>query len=747
MEGFYQTILNIDTRYRNTGEVYKTIALIEPGIDVGTVMRAVTASSKLQTGFNAFMHSGVIPSELSSNSGVMPSKSLSNPGVIPSKLLSIHTPKVVQVKGTLALAPADLVQLCAQCRHGGSASSHNCPNCTVIISDRSDTTISVTDLGITRTRQQTDRIIDICLEWIKAETQIREDNPTQKRKEVPISVIEDIRREFAIKLEPSWYKGWDFDEHRQGFREAEHLFYYGIFREQLSWMTNDMDPAQQTQFIARIDSFQWADNMPSLSFDFNPSRGKKRWGTDVSMAMYKQLFIATLFALDGLILPQRYNHFAALWLWHLEILDQHNSVDDIPALQARGLTLIKEGAKLMPDVYDRPNGHGIIELIRRTLPALVYIRLVTSGNFERHHQLTKRTNPSRYFIRDAMKAFNVVDTLRLTLHGTRWGTHRQYILGHGLRTLRDPKRPNVPHKLILNITSVLTQPVPKPEQPNLYHYHGDWDPYSYEYLSTSNHARSDAPTPEILKAIHHQLIYLNETVDPDRCKWRYPTQLRKWFRDGDHRTLAVGHTVVGEWDTGESFAKVKQFIELRYSPAPKSAGRHKRARRLSTRTPTVNMAEPESSEWRIVFVHVHYYENIMSKNQCHPIRKTQLMTLTGGPDIEVFTSGHLTRQVLAVHACHHVTHAPDRPCCQRNHSQGSLQCVTKAICPHHNATQCTEHTCADRHTWIRRIEHNMDHTHFEIADERHGLYFDSPKELKYANINQSKSMHTGNNTQ
>ena len=96
-------------------------------------------------------------------------------------------------------------------------------------------------------------------------------------------------------------------------------------------------------FIARIDSFQWPDGMPSLAWDFNPKRTKKRWGTDVSMAMYKQLCIAAMFALDGLIDKRHYDHFVQLWLWHVTILDEHISIDDVPGLQQQGLRIISEG--------------------------------------------------------------------------------------------------------------------------------------------------------------------------------------------------------------------------------------------------------------------------------------------------------------------------------------------------------------------------------------------------------------------
>ena len=697
VEGFYQSILNIDSRFRNTGEVHKTLSLIEPGVDVGLVFRAVTASSKLSTGFNAFMS---------------------------------HQASVTRVKGTLALAPADLVQLSAQCRHGGSAATHNCPNCTTVIKDRLDTTLNITDHGITRTRKQTDKIVEICLKWIET------NKDTLHKGVVPNSVIKDIRREFGVgTLEPSWYEGWDFDEHRQGFREGEHLFYYGIFRQQLNWAHEWMNTEARRVFTARIDSFQWPDGMPSLSFDVNSDRKiSNRWGTDVSMAMYKQLFVATLFALDGVIPTKKYLHIAKLWLWHLKILDRHNSVDDIPELQKQGLAIMKEGISSMKTVYDRPNGHGVIELIQRTLPALVYIRLVTSGNYERHHQLTKRTNASRFFIQNAMKSFNVMDTLRLLLHGAKWGPRRQYMLGKGLRCLKDPKDPSVPHKLLLNITSVLPQPIPRPNKSDLYHYHSDWEPYGYTSIISSHHEVSKAPDPTLASAIFRVVAERGEVIEKpgSNIVWRYPTRLRKWFKHGDHRIIKIGHTVLCEWDSIKVFAKIHNFIELRHTTC--RFGNTIKKRRLSSQT--VPQTPKKKAEWRIIFVQVQYYHDINETVRLHPIRNTTIVELNSDIDEEVFTAGHILRQVLAVHSCHSAEslYQSSIKCCPRTQNIDNLRCMIKARCPHHNKSICSAHTCSDQHAWSRRVEHCMAHAHFEIADEQHGLYFDAAKDLKYVDF-------------
>ena len=694
IEGLYQTILNVDARLRSIGETYKTLALIEPGVDPGDVFRAITDSSKLRSGIKCY---------------------------------DVCSDNSIDMKGTLALAPADLHQLSSQCRHGGSNSEHNCPNCCVIKEDRTNPDIQLTNYDITRTRSQTDKIVEICLKWIQSDA-------NRRGVPVPKSVIEDIRREFGVKLQPSWYEGWEYDEHRQGFRDAEHLFYYGIFREQMSVLTDAMSSSQRETFIARIDSFKWPDGMPELSFDFNPKRGKKRWGTDVSMTMYKQLFVAVLFVLEGITTTQCYKHFARLWLWHLKILDNHNSVDDIPELQKEGITIVKEGARIMSEVYDRPNGHGLIEMITRTLPALVYIRLVTSGNFERHHQLTKRMNPSRHFVVDAMKSFNVIDTLRSLIHGTRWGPNREYILGHGLRTLKDPQDPRMPHKLIAAITSAQLDPVLVDDKLDLYHYHDDWLPYNYKYQEKNNHPVTAMPDSSTLTSILNELARLEEKVDVDKCKWRWPKSLRKFFTHGDHRIIRQGHTVLCKWEDKEYVAKIHSIIELRYTPIPRKTGRPKKVRRVTDilRGCPVTVRKL-GTEWRIVFIQVRYYTHLGRRSRTtqvkmHPIRKTRLMSLNDKVDDQVFTCGHLVRQLLPVHSCHwRPPQISSSHCCGTNTSY----CHVKSVCVLHRHENCTEYTCADKSTYIHRVQHNTDHKHFELADEDHGIYFDETKRLEH----------------
>ena len=413
------------------------------------------------------------------------------------------------------------------------------------------------------------------------------------------------------------------------------------------------------------------------------------------------------------------------------------SVTDIPALQHRGRQLVKEGTKLMQEVYDRPNGHGLLELINRTLPILVYLRLVTAGDFERHHQVTKRVNPSRWFIRNAMHTFNVVDTMRLLLHGTRWGAERQYQLGPGLRFLEDPRNPGIPHPLITNITSVLSKPIHTPPHlhRDLYHYNEEWFPSFYEKTSTSNHPLRVAPDAKISESIFDWLQSLEEDVSNNNvcCNWRYPTRLRKFFKDGSHLSIKVGHTVVCDQQDQEAIGKIHKIIEGRYHPNPNPVGRPKRQRRFSDHS---SRAQHKQGEWRFVFVQVRWYDEIASA--AHPIRKTKLMTLRQEIDATLFPCGLIHGPTLAIHACRltNIPHPPQLRCCVRRRRNERLPppCTCVAKCSNHGLVECKSSACADTNEWKRTIVHNYDHPHFEIVGVQQGVHHYSKKDMKYVDF-------------
>jgi hypothetical protein len=109
--------------------------------------------------------------------------------------------------------------------------------------------------------------------------------------------------------------------------------------------------------MAKLDCFPWPKGVPAVSFDFNPDRSvQNRWGSEVSMTMYRLLALAVMFCLDGCVDKPFQAHFTKWYRWSTHVRFNEHTQTQVPSLQAQGRQLLEEGAVLMPDVYDRPNG-------------------------------------------------------------------------------------------------------------------------------------------------------------------------------------------------------------------------------------------------------------------------------------------------------------------------------------------------------------------------------------------------------
>ena len=112
------------------------------------------------------------------------------------------------------------------------------------------------------------------------------------------------------------------------------------------------------------------------------------------MTMYRHAGLAVMFCLEGLVPQEVQAQFCEWYLWSTAVrYDEHNHAG-IVALQSQGLELLEQGKRILPDVYDRPKGHRLLEIIRKTLPLLGRLRLAATGNFEKHHQMGKGVNPN-----------------------------------------------------------------------------------------------------------------------------------------------------------------------------------------------------------------------------------------------------------------------------------------------------------------------------------------------------------------
>ena len=68
-------------------------------------------------------------------------------------------------------------------------------------------------------------------------------------------------------------------------------------------------------FLARLDEFPWPKGVEAVKMDYNPDRKlSQRWGSEVSMTMYRLLGTAVLFSLDGVVSSVLQTHFSQFFL-------------------------------------------------------------------------------------------------------------------------------------------------------------------------------------------------------------------------------------------------------------------------------------------------------------------------------------------------------------------------------------------------------------------------------------------------
>ena len=94
-----------------------------------------------------------------------------------------------------------------------------------------------------------------------------------------------------------------------------------------------------------------------------------------------------------------------------------------------------------PIVFDKPNGHGILEIVDRALPALVNLVFVATGEYERAHITSKL---KRKGCHDTQKLALSEDAVRrglqLATHGYQWGGQAKLTIGPGVTSiLGDPR--------------------------------------------------------------------------------------------------------------------------------------------------------------------------------------------------------------------------------------------------------------------------------------------------------------------
>ena len=92
----------------------------------------------------------------------------------------------------------------------------------------------------------------------------------------------------------------DVDAVTATVHDFQHNLYYGIFNEMLleaMTRTQEYAPLVRREFVRRFETYTWASNMEKVRH-FDPDNQK---GHQITMSMYRQVFLASLQCLSLLI--------------------------------------------------------------------------------------------------------------------------------------------------------------------------------------------------------------------------------------------------------------------------------------------------------------------------------------------------------------------------------------------------------------------------------------------------------------
>jgi hypothetical protein len=418
--GVYMRVSGIRSKYKSCQEFVKTLMVVPRGVDMHIVLTVVRRDVLLlEKGFYTF---------------------------------DSRTGCNVLLKGALSFLPADYVQACKNCRHMGNNATRNCKCCWVHKDDRLNVTIDILDHTNTRRDQQTDKVIE------QMNQEIRDAN-------LPPSSRAGVRTKYGVTNERLYFSGCTIDHHLQSFYDADHLYWFGVIPNIMNFCWWAMAGEQRKEFKTRWECFAW----PSNTLKPWVVWGELTMVANVSMTLWKSIAMACTQLFDGLLHVDHYRMLLGVYQFIVSLYCADFTEADLPTLTTTSTELLEVMAKEMRSnpsfTMDRPNGHGWLEAVLRTLPAMVNLRLCNTDAFEAHHKwavaLLKGVRQAETF---ASKLYERRDTLQLVLHGTCWGSHGQHKLSDNILSLRDPRKgkSHLPHPLIVRLTNLLPQPVVEP---------------------------------------------------------------------------------------------------------------------------------------------------------------------------------------------------------------------------------------------------------------------------------------------
>ena len=112
-----------------------------------------------------------------------------------------------------------------------------------------------------------------------------------------------------------------------------------------------------------------------------------------------------------------YTHLTALWHLHTLISNPDGLTLEEVETASKGLdAVVTSGYELLPSVYNKPNGHNLIELVKHDLPLLRSVHFTGTDAWERMHAYGKRESAHCPDIGN----WSSQEALTLAMHGTPW---------------------------------------------------------------------------------------------------------------------------------------------------------------------------------------------------------------------------------------------------------------------------------------------------------------------------------------
>jgi hypothetical protein len=236
----------------------------------------------------------------------------------------------------IASLAADLVQIYANCRHGGNNSNMNCPNCWTTKAERLEVR-DLRDHTLIRTDELTNYIISSVSSLAISEYQKKQ-----------------VLRKYGIRsMERSPFAGCGVDTHQQSFRDYQHLMLHGVIKAILNvFMFDIMTKPLRVEFQARVSSFVLPHNVPRVVYTWKPT---KALGNEISMKMFEQVALMAYHVLEGLIPDNLYAFYCRLWRFVVSTT-YPLTTKNLLEIQDEAVEIVSLGTSLLPKVFIRPTG-------------------------------------------------------------------------------------------------------------------------------------------------------------------------------------------------------------------------------------------------------------------------------------------------------------------------------------------------------------------------------------------------------